>query len=29
MTEIILLPTDDRHSREKAKAIAAIVAAQG
>lgn len=29
MTEIILLPTDDRHVREKARAIAAITAAQG
>lgn len=29
MTEIILLPTDDRHVREKAHAIAAIAAAQG
>ncbi len=29
MTEVILLPTDDRHVREKAHAIAAIVAAQG
>lgn len=29
MTEVILLPTDDRHVRDKAKAIAAITAAQG
>ncbi|MBX3568342.1 MAG: SDR family oxidoreductase [Rhizobiaceae bacterium] len=29
MTEIVLLPTDDRHSREKARAIAALAAAQG
>ena len=29
MTEVILLPTDDRHVREKAHAITAIVAAQG
>jgi NADP-dependent 3-hydroxy acid dehydrogenase YdfG len=28
-TEIILLPTDDRHVRERAKAIAALTAAQG
>lgn len=28
-TEIILLPTDDRHVRERARAIAALAAAQG
>lgn len=28
-TEIILLPTDDRHVRERAKSIAALAAAQG
>jgi NADP-dependent 3-hydroxy acid dehydrogenase YdfG len=28
-TEIVLLPTDDRHVRERARAIAALAAAQG
>lgn len=28
-TEIVLLPTDDRHVREKARAISALVSAQG
>ena len=29
MTEVILLPTDDRHVREKARTIAALASAQG